>query len=63
MYFKCHLGAEGDAVADRHHLSLSEMAALRKTHFLLLYTLLTVQLEYYCGTVNIREICRGGWRE
>lgn len=41
MYFKCHLAAEGELVAERHHLSLSEMAALRKTHFLSPVTLLT----------------------
>lgn len=32
MYFKCHLSAEGEVVAGRHHLSLSEMAALKKKH-------------------------------
>lgn len=31
MYFKCHLAAEGEVVAERHHLSLSEMAAQKNT--------------------------------
>lgn len=48
MYFKCHLAAEGEVAADRHHLSLSEMAALRKTHFLFACTPPTAQPEYCC---------------
>lgn len=66
MYFKCHLAAEGEVVAERHHLSLSEMAALRKTHFLSPCTLLdglniTTELrdEYRRG----KEADRGGGGE
>lgn len=67
MYFKCHLAAEGEVVADRHQLSLSEMAALRKTHFLSPYTPQKAQLEYYSRKIDEyrrgEEACKGGERE
>lgn len=45
-----------EVLAGRHHLSLSAMAALRKTHFLFILTPLTAYAEYYSGpNRGIRE--------